>query len=40
MFKEITLVYNENHTQHINTKFRITDFKAGGAYSYHWVLGG
>jgi hypothetical protein len=33
LFKEA--VYSENHTKHINTKCRLVDCKAGGAYIYH-----
>jgi hypothetical protein len=41
-FKKIKVVYYENHMKPINTFWRQTVelliVKAGGVYSYHWVL--
>jgi hypothetical protein len=30
LFKEIIAVYSENHTKHMNTKFKLLIIKAGG----------
>jgi hypothetical protein len=40
LFKEIIAVYIENHMKPIHTIYSITNFKAGGTYSYHWALKG
>jgi hypothetical protein len=39
LFKEIIVVYNENHAKPINTKCSIT-IKADGSYSYRSALEG
>jgi hypothetical protein len=44
LFKEVIAVYSENHTKPINTlcgqNVELLFIKAGGTYSYHWVLKG
>jgi hypothetical protein len=41
LFREITAVYSENHTKHINTLCRpnekLLDVEAGDTYNYHCV---
>jgi hypothetical protein len=39
LFKEITAVHNENHTESINTKYKVTE-KPGGTYIYRSALKG
>jgi hypothetical protein len=42
LFKEIIVFYSEKHMKPVNTPFgqnaEILIVKAGGTYSYHWVL--
>jgi hypothetical protein len=40
LWKEVIPVYTENRMKPINTKWRVTDVKAGGTYSYHLTLKG
>jgi hypothetical protein len=41
LFREVTAVYSENHTKHINTLCRsnekLLDVEAGDTYDYHCV---
>jgi hypothetical protein len=41
LFKEIIIVYPENHIKYINTHCGqnevLLNVKAGGTYSYHWA---
>jgi hypothetical protein len=36
LFKEITAVYKENHMKPVNTKYKITDFKADCIYIFYY----
>jgi hypothetical protein len=44
VFKEMLAFYSENHTKPVDLLFGqnagILSVKAGGTYSYHWVLKG
>jgi hypothetical protein len=44
LFREIIVVYSENHMKHINTRCgknaEFFNVKAGGTYSYHCALKG
>jgi hypothetical protein len=38
MFKDITAVYRDKRTKHINKNAELLIVKAGGTYTYHWSL--
>jgi hypothetical protein len=40
LFKQITSVYCENRTKHINTKWRVIDCWSRWDINYHWALKG
>jgi hypothetical protein len=40
MFKEMIAVCSENHTEPMNTKYRVAGFKVAGTYCYHSALKG
>jgi hypothetical protein len=44
LFGEITAVYSENHTKHINTlcgqNAELLIVQSGGTYTHQWVLNG
>jgi hypothetical protein len=43
LFREISGVYHEKHTKHINMLWKNVEFlnvTVGGVYGYHWPLNG